>query len=87
MTLTIVASLCQVLAAATTGASAPNVEPSLIQLCHEEIVLRADMPLQACFNIWPGVADWKMKSRFRDDEWTIGEVRCEPGFYLRKEQL
>jgi hypothetical protein len=67
--LTVVVLICHQLA----GISAP--------ICHEEIVTKAEMPMQACMIFQPAIADWKEKSIYRGEQWTIARVRCVPGDY------
>jgi hypothetical protein len=51
-------------------------------VCHEEIVVQDDMPMQACLLAWPpAIADWKSKSKYAGDQWTVAKIRCIPGNY------
>lgn len=76
MIITVVASVCHVLAAVPS-------QP----VCHEEIVVQADLPMQACMIGQPAIADWKMHSRFAGDQWRVARVRCIPGDYLPKDAI
>ena len=77
MLITIVASLCHSLAGI----------PADIPVCHEEIVAQQVMPMQACMMGQPEIADWKEKSIYRGDQWTISRIRCIPGEYQVKDAI
>lgn len=81
MIVTIAATLCHMIA----GVPDMDDEPE-IEVCHEEVLTTVE-DLQACIVSQAGVADWKMKSRFRDDEWTISRIRCIPGTYFKRDAL
>jgi len=55
-------------------------------LCHEELITKADMPMQACLISQAAVADWKAKSRYSGDQWNIERIRCIPGEYVLKDR-
>lgn len=74
MIVTVVAIVCHTL-------------PGLPQLCHEEIVARQEMPMQACLISQAALADWKSKSKYRGDQWTIGRIKCVPGAYEPKDAI
>lgn len=75
MQITVVALVCHMIA--------PIPEP----VCREEIVVKADMPMQACFLSQPAIADWKERSIFRGPQWTIGRIKCVPGDYEPKDAI
>jgi hypothetical protein len=75
MMITVVALMCHQLA----GISSP--------VCHEEIVVQDDMPMQACLLAQPALADWKSKSKYAGDQWTIARIRCIPGNYELKDAV
>lgn len=75
MLITVVAIVCRI---ASPVPSAP--------VCHEEIVIQDDMPMQTCIMSQAAVADWKSRSRFVGDGWRIARVRCVAGTYLRKDE-
>lgn len=75
MQITVVVSICHALA----GIAAP--------VCHEEIVVKDDMPMQACLISQAAIADWKQRSIYRGDQWTVGRIRCIPGDYQPKDAI
>jgi hypothetical protein len=76
MKLTIVASLCHMLA----GIPEP--------VCHEEIVLRSeDMSLQACMFGQAIVAQWQEQSEFKQPDWVVSRYKCVFGNYLPKDAI
>lgn len=81
MITTVVAILCQTLGAA--GMSGPEQ----MRVCHEEIVVQGDMPMQACILFPPALAEWKLHSRFKSRDWEIEKVRCLPGDYKRRDAI
>lgn len=54
-------------------------DASGITVCHEEIAFQGDGSMQACLAAMPAAADWKMRSFYADDGWSISKVRCVPG--------
>lgn len=58
-------------------------------VCHEEVVSKheADNPTMTCSLSMPELADWKAKSRYSSDDWTIGSFHCEPGDYVPKDAI
>jgi hypothetical protein len=64
MQITVVALMCHTLA------SIPQ------PVCREEIVVKDEMPMQACMLSQPAIADWKRRSIFR--------IKCVPGDYVVK---
>jgi uncharacterized protein len=74
MIITVIAALCQSL---STGPQPAANQP--VTVCHEEVLAREDMPMQACFISQAAVADWKEHSRFRSADWSVARIRCVPG--------
>jgi hypothetical protein len=56
-------------------------------VCREEIVAKDDMPMQMCILSQAALADWKVKSIFRSDEWKIARIKCVPGDYQPKDAI
>ncbi len=56
-------------------------------VCHEEIVVQDDMPMQMCLLNQPAIADWKSKSKYNGDQWTIARIRCIPGDYQKRDAI
>jgi hypothetical protein len=73
MQITVVATLCHALAALP--------QP----VCHEVIVIKDDMPMQACMLSQPALADWKSRTVYAGREWFIGGYKCVPGSYNVKD--
>jgi hypothetical protein len=57
------------------------------ELCHEEVIVEADLPMQACLIGQPQLADWKAHSRFAGPQWRIARHRCVPGHYVVKDAI
>ena len=55
-------------------------------VCREEIVVKQDMAMQACFLSQPALSEWKEHSIFRGEQWTIGRIKCVPGDYAPKDR-
>jgi hypothetical protein len=55
-------------------------------VCREKIVVKDDMPMQACFLSQPALAEWKEHSMFRGEQWTISGIKCVPGDYAPKDR-
>jgi hypothetical protein len=72
MQITVVALMCHTLA------SIPQ------PVCREEIVVKDEMPMQACMLSQPAIADWKRRSIFGGDQWTVSRIKCVPGDYVVK---
>ena len=72
MQITVVALICHTLA------SIPQ------PVCREEIVVKDEMPMQACMLSQPAIADWKRRSIFSGDQWTVARIKCVPGDYVVK---
>lgn len=75
MIITVVVSICHALS---------NVPQPV---CREEIIIKDEMPMQACMISQPALAEWKAKSIFAGDQWTIARVRCVPGDYVIKDRV
>jgi len=56
-------------------------------VCREEIVVKDDMPMQMCILSQAALADWKVRSIFRSDEWKIARIKCVPGDYQPKDAI
>lgn len=74
MQITVVVMMCHALA----GISAP--------VCREEIVIKDEMPMQACMFSQPALAKWKATSIYRSNAWWIGRVKCVPGDYIIRDR-
>src|ERR1700691_5663422 len=74
MQITVVAVMCHALGAIS--------QP----VCREEIVVKDDMPMQACILAQPALAEWKEHSMFRGEQWTVGGIKCVPGDYAPKDR-
>jgi hypothetical protein len=72
MQITVVALMCHTLA------SIPQA------VCREEIVVKDEMPMQACMLSQPAIADWKRRSIFSGDQWKVARIKCVPGDYVVK---
>jgi hypothetical protein len=72
MQITVVALMCHTLA------SIPQ------PVCREEIVVKDEMPMQACMLSQPAIADWKRRSMFSGDQWNVARIKCVPGDYVLK---
>jgi hypothetical protein len=72
MQITVVALMCHTLA------SIPQ------PVCREEIVVKDDMPMQACMLSQAALADWKGRTIYASEQWTIGRIKCVPGDYVIK---
>jgi hypothetical protein len=72
MQITVVALMCHTLA------SIPQ------PVCREEIVVKDDMPMQTCILSQAAIADWKGRSIYAGEQWTIGRIKCVPGDYVTK---
>lgn len=73
MQLTVVATLCHLAA----GLSAP--------VCHEEVVVKDDLPAAVCQVLQAAVDEWKESAVYSGYEWSIAAVKCQPGYYLPKD--
>lgn len=83
MQITVVAVLCH-----TLGAIKPEfVDTSPDPVCREIIVIKSDMPMQACMLSQPALADWKERSIYHGDQWWISRIKCVPGEYVPKERV
>lgn len=51
-----------------------------IPLCHEEVVAKIEMSMMACqIGHQQIVSDWKEKTKFKGDQWTVAMIHCYPG--------
>jgi hypothetical protein len=75
MQITVVALMCHTLA------SIPQ------PICREEIVVKDEMPMQACMLSQAALADWKAHSIYSGEQWAIGRIKCVPGDYVIKGAL
>jgi len=75
MQISVVAVMCHSLAAIS--------QP----VCREEIVVKDDMPIQMCILSQAALANWKVTSIFRSDEWKIARIKCVPGDYRPKDAI
>jgi hypothetical protein len=55
-------------------------------VCREEIVAQTDT-MAACIVGQPAIADWKSKSIYRSDAWTVTRIKCVPGEYVLKDSI
>jgi hypothetical protein len=44
----------------------------------EEIVVKDQMPMQACMLSQAALADWKAHSIYAGEQWAIGRIKCVP---------
>jgi hypothetical protein len=66
--MTIVTLMCHVI----VGITSP--------VCHEEVVDRVEISMNVCqMGSQQYIADWKEKSIFRGDQWTVAAIQCIPG--------
>lgn len=75
MQITVVATLCHAL----------GLIPQPV--CHEEIILKDEMPMQSCFLAQPALAEWKASSIYRGDQWSIARFKCVPGDYVIRDRV
>ena len=75
MQISVVAVMCHSLAAISRP------------VCREEIVVKDDMPIQMCILSQAALANWKVRSIFRSDEWKIARIKCVPGDYQPKDAI
>lgn len=75
MQISIVATLCHSLAAIP----AP--------VCREEIVIKDEMPMQACFLSQPALAEWKSRSIYRSEAWFVMRIKCVSGEYVLRDSI
>lgn len=51
-------------------------------VCHEEVVLKEEMSMFSCqMRSQIVVADWKEKSVYSGEQWTVMDIGCVPGDY------
>jgi hypothetical protein len=76
MKMSVVALMCHSIA----GISQP--------VCREEIVVRQDLPMQACgFLAQQIIADWKERTIYRGEQWTVQGYKCAAGDYVPKDAI
>ena len=84
MQITVVAVMCHVLGAVI----AEGVDTLPEAVCREAIVIKQDMPMQACMLSQPALAGWKASSIYSSDSWRIARIKCIPGGdYVPKERV
>ena len=81
MQITVVVVMCHTVGAFVPESTAPD------PVCREVIVIKDDMPMQACILSQPALADWKDRSIYRRDSCWISRIRCVPGEYVPKERV
>lgn len=74
MLITIVATLCHSL----------GTIPAPV--CREEIIARTDT-MAACLFLQPALAEWKARSIYANEAWTVARVKCMPGDYQVRERV
>jgi hypothetical protein len=75
--------MCHVLG--TIVAEGVSTAPEAV--CREVIVIKQDMPMQACMLSQPALAEWKSNSIYNGDGWNIARIKCVPGDYVPKERV
>jgi len=83
MQITVVAVMCHTIGAfvAESASTAPDL------VCREVIVVKDDMPMQACMLSQPALAEWKDRSMYRGDQWRISRIKCVHGDYVPKDRV
>jgi len=81
MNATMLVTVCHLLTGSTPEGRSPEPIPNI---CTEHVVAssydNADFDFMKCMMMGPVViADWKAKSQFANDEFTIQRWRCIPG--------
>jgi hypothetical protein len=83
MQITVVAVMCH-----TLGALVPDAIGTLPNpVCREEIIIKTDMPMQACMLSQPSLADWKERSIYRGEQWLVSRIKCVHGDYVPKDRI
>ena len=81
--MTVVAGMCH-----TLGAFVPNSVGTVPDpVCREAIIIKADMPMQACMLSQHALADWRKRSIYRGNQWLISRIKCVPGHYVPEERV
>ena len=83
MQITVVAVMCHTLGAVVAQSIGTQDQP----YCREVVVIRQDMPMQACMLSQPALADWKANSIYKSVSWRIERIKCVPGGYVPKERV
>lgn len=83
MQMTVVAVMCH-----SIGVVVPQSVDTLSEaVCREVIVIKNDMPMQACMLSQPALADWKERSIYRGEQWRVSRIKCVPDDYVPKEHI
>lgn len=57
-------------------------------VCHEVIVVRAEMSMMECqVGSQIAVADWKSTSVYKGEQWEISKILCASGDYQPKDAI
>lgn len=57
-------------------------------VCHEVVVAKLVMPMEVCqMHSQIIIADWKEKSIYQGDKWTVSQIECLPGNYQPKDAI
>ena len=84
MQITVVAVMCHMLGTVVAESVGTQDQP----FCREVVVVRQDMPMQACMLSQPALAEWKANSIYHGDGWRIARIKCIPGGdYVPKERV
>ena len=83
MQMTVVAVMCHTLGAFVLESVGTAPDP----ICREVIVIKDDMPMQACILSQPALAEWKDRSIYHGALWWISRIKCVPGDYMPKERV
>jgi hypothetical protein len=83
MQITVVAVMCHTISVfvAESVGTVPNF------VCREVIVIKNDMPMQACMLSQPALAEWKDRSIYHGALWWTSRIKCVPGDYMPKERV
>jgi hypothetical protein len=80
---TVVAVMCHTLGAVVAQSIGTQDQP----YCREVVVIRQDMPMQACMLSQLALAEWKANSIYKSDSSCIERIKCVPGDYVPKERV
>jgi hypothetical protein len=80
MQMTVVAVMCHSVVVPQSVDTLPEA------VCREVIVIKNDMPMQACMLSQPALADCKERSIHRE-QWRVSRIKCVPGHYVPKERI
>lgn len=56
-------------------------------VCREELIVKDEMPMQACLVSQAAIADWKSRSIYRGEQWTVARIKCVPGDYVIRDAI